>query len=150
MNEDCKCCYLEIIYDYYITHIHSLSLVLTLLIEETKGAEVSVTIECHIVYTLRPKWRRRESLHTSVSKLVIMHRLIIDLMGQAVVIILCPWGRRYQGQACEADASEEERVDVSRPLGKSLMHSKIEKLYVLNVIELIPSVWGYFYITLVS
>ena len=90
MNEDCKCCYLEIIYDYYITHIHSLSLVLTFLIEEAKGAKVSVTIECHIVYTLRPKWRRRESLHTGVSKLVIMHRLIIDLMGQAVVTILCP------------------------------------------------------------
>ena len=89
-------------------------------------------------------------MHTGVNKLVIMHRLIIDLMGQAVIIIPCPWGRRYQGQACEADASDEERGDISRPLGKSLMYSKIEKLYVLNVIELIPSIWGYCYITLVS
>ena len=44
-------------------------------------------------------------------RLVIMHRLLIKLMGQAIVIIPCPCGRKYQGQACEADASEEERAN---------------------------------------
>ena len=28
-------------------------------------------------------------------------------------------------------------------MGKLYIHSKIEKLYVLNVVELISSIWGY-------